>query len=70
MNRMVMKEQSVESLVAFAFTLHLKAGDHTNSTLILYWYGLEMSFKGPHNFMVTALGHSLVLLRLTTFSDY
>ena len=38
MNRMVMKEQSVESLVAFALTLHLKAGDYSkcnfNSLLI------------------------------------
>ena len=32
MNRMVMKEQSVSSLVAFIFTLLWKAGDHTKCT--------------------------------------
>ena len=55
MNRTLTKQHSVESLVAYVFTLHLKACDHLKFNLKFPWYGLQMSFKGPHNVMVTAL---------------
>ena len=37
----------------------LKACDHTEYDLNFLWWGLQMSFKGPHNVMVTAIGHSV-----------
>jgi hypothetical protein len=33
----------------------LKTCDHTKFNLNFPWYGLWMSFKGPHNAMVTTL---------------
>ena len=59
MNRMVMKQHFVKSLVTYVFRLHLKVHDHTNLNIIFPWYGLQMSFEGPHNFIVTALDHSV-----------
>jgi hypothetical protein len=50
-----MKQYSVESTVAYIFTLRLKARDHTKSNFNYPQYSLWMSFKGPHNIMVTAL---------------
>lgn len=41
-------------------TLHLKACEHTKSNFKLPWYGLDRVSKGPHNFMVKALGHSVM----------
>ena len=69
MNKMVMKQNSVESLVTFVFTQHLKAHDHTKFNVNSPWYSLWMSFKGPHNFMVTALGHSVKWLLDLYFSS-
>ena len=40
----------IESLVAYVFTLHLKARDHTKFNLNFPWYSLRMSVKGPHRF--------------------
>ena len=36
-----------------------KSHDHANFNFKSPWYALWMSFKGPHNFMVTALDHSV-----------
>ena len=43
----------------YVFTLHLKFCDRTEFNFKNPWYSLCMSLKGPHNFMVTALGHSV-----------
>ena len=58
-NRMVLKYDLIESLVVYVFLLHLKARDHRKFNFIFPWYGLLMSFKGRHNFMSMALGHSV-----------
>ena len=49
----------IKSLDACVFTLWLKASDHTNSIPICSFYGVQMSYKGPDNFMVMALGQSV-----------
>ena len=46
-------------MVAYVFTLHLKARDHTEFNFNFPWNGLWTSSKGCHNFKVTALGHSV-----------
>ena len=61
MNRMMLKSHSVESPNAYVFTLHLKARISFN----FQWFGLQMSFNGAQNFMVTALGHSVKWLTCT-----
>ena len=43
----------------YAFTLHLKACDHTKFSFNFPWYSLRMSFKGPQSFMFMALDHSV-----------
>ena len=53
LNRTIMIQDSVESATTFVFTLlHLKAIRY--SSLHSPWYGVQMSFKGPHNFPVMA----------------
>ena len=47
MSRMVMKEHSVENSVVHVFS-YTKACDHTKINFNFPWYGLLMSFKGPH----------------------
>ena len=44
----------------YVFTLHLKARDHTKFNFNFYWYGLRISFKSSHDFMVTALRKFIV----------
>ena len=51
-------ESPVEWL-KYVFTLHLKARDHTRFNFNFLRYDHRMSFKSPHNFLVTALGHSV-----------
>ena len=43
----------------YVCTPHLKACDHTKLNINFPWCDLWMSFKGPHDFTVMALGHSL-----------
>ena len=38
---------------------YLKAHDVTKFNVNVLCYGLQTSFKGPHNFMVTTLGLSV-----------
>jgi hypothetical protein len=56
---MLMKYHLVESLVVYIFSEHTVAHDHMKLSSNILWYGLQMSFNGPHNFMVTALGHTV-----------
>ena len=41
----------------YVFTRHLKARGHAKFNINFPWFGIQMNFKGPHNFMVTALCH-------------
>ena len=43
-------------MVHSQFTLCLRACDYTKCLSQRPWYGLEMRVKGPHHYMVTALG--------------
>ena len=56
MNRYSLKQNLVEDLVTYNFTLHLRVRDHTT----WFWRCLGTTFghflMGPHNFMVTTLG--------------
>ena len=54
-----MKEHLVVSLVAYVLTLSFKGFIYTKFDSKFPWYSLEMIFKGAHNFMVTAVGHSV-----------
>ena len=48
------------SLVWLGMSLHyVKPHDHTKFNFICSLHGLQMSFKGPHNCMITALGHNV-----------
>lgn len=42
-----------QKLVAYVFTLHLKAQSQ------FPWYFLQLSFKRPYDFMITTLSHSV-----------
>jgi hypothetical protein len=46
MSRMVMKQQSNESLIVYVLTLHFKSRDHTKFILKFLRYDLWMRFKG------------------------
>jgi hypothetical protein len=69
MNRMVLKKHSVESPVTYVFTMHLRTHDHTKFTFNFPLYSLQMNFKGTHNFMVMALGHSVKWPLLTIITE-
>lgn len=43
----------------YVFTLNFIARDHAKFISGFYGYGLQMNFKGPHNFMVLALSLSV-----------
>ena len=58
MNKMLIKLHLFKCSVLYVFTLHLKACDHTKFNFSFLLYDLGTIFKGLHNFMVTALGHS------------
>ena len=57
LKRMIMKYHLRQSLIMLVFSLHWKACDHTN--INIPWYRLQMTSKGPQNFMVTALGQGV-----------
>lgn len=58
-SRLVIEQDLVEGLVTCVFAPYLKAYDHTKFNFNFTMYIIWMSFKGPHNFMGMALGHSV-----------
>ena len=69
MNKMIMKEHSIESVVTYVFTLNLTDYDHTKFNFNIPWHGLQMSLKGPHLFMVMVFGHSVKWPLLTYYYE-
>lgn len=56
MKKMRMKSHAVWMRIS---SHYLKAHDHIKLNFYFTWYGLWVSFKAPHNFIVMALGCSV-----------
>jgi hypothetical protein len=56
MNRNSLKQQMVEGLITYGFTLYLRVRDHTTSFRRCLGMALGRFLLGSHNSMVTALG--------------